>query len=156
MLAHAGFVVAAIHHPGDNYRDTSRAAGLSVFVERPTDIKRLIDFMLDASPAASNIDPEHIGFFGFSAGGYTGLVLIGANPDWARALCHRDFEFRSLLGIAGDNRPSAAAVCEQILRKEFRAEPLAHDLRITERDTLRGNSQGFRTTFFSNYQYRIL
>jgi predicted dienelactone hydrolase len=129
-LADAGFVAAAIHHPGDNYRDRSRVADLSVFVERPTDVKRLIDFMLGASRAASNIDPQRIGFFGFSAGGSTGLVLIGANPDWARAICHRDFEFRSLLGIAADNRPSAAAVCEQILRKEFRAEPLAHDARI--------------------------
>jgi predicted dienelactone hydrolase len=129
-LADAGFVVAAIDHPGDNFHDRSRLADLSVFVERPTDIKRLVDFMLGASPAASKIDPEHIGFYGFSAGGYTGLVLIGANPDWARVQCQLGVGFRSLLGIAADNRPSATAVCEQILRKEFRAQPLAHDVRI--------------------------
>jgi predicted dienelactone hydrolase len=42
-------------------------------------------------------------------------VLIGANPDWAKDLCHRS---------------SAASVCEQILRREFRAQPRAHDARI--------------------------
>jgi predicted dienelactone hydrolase len=90
-LADAGFVAAAINHPGDTTFDMSRSGDLSVFIERPTDIKRLIDFMIDASPAASRIDPSRIGFFGFSRGGYTGLVLIGGNPDWAVAadLCEQ-------------------------------------------------------------------
>jgi predicted dienelactone hydrolase len=114
-LADAGFIVAAIDHPGDSISDLSRVADLSVHVERPTDIKRLIDFMLSASPAASKIDAKRIGFFGFSAGGYTGLVLIGANPDWAIYLCQAS--------------PSAS-VCTEILRKEFQAKPLAHDQRI--------------------------
>jgi predicted dienelactone hydrolase len=114
-LADAGFIVAAINHPGHTTSDMSRSGDLSVFIERPTDIKRLIDFMLGASAAAPNIDPEHIGFFGFSAGGYTGLVLIGADPDWAIALCQRS---------------SAAPMCEQIFRKQLRVQPLAHDPRI--------------------------
>ena len=75
-LTDAGFVVAAINHPGDTTIDNSRF--LWDFVEPPTDIKRLIDFMLGASPAMSKIDPERIGFFGYSQGGYTGLVLLGA------------------------------------------------------------------------------
>jgi predicted dienelactone hydrolase len=120
-LADAGFVVAAIDHPGDNSFDASRADDLSVLVERPTDIKRLIDFMLGASPAAARVDPKRIGLFGFSAGGYTGLVLIGANPDWAMRLCmFRDPREPS----------SAASVCEQILRNGFRVQPLTHDPRI--------------------------
>jgi predicted dienelactone hydrolase len=115
-LADAGFVVAAINHPGDTASDMSRSDDLSVFIERPNDIKRLIDFMIDASPGAANIDPDRIGFFGFSRGGYTGLVLIGANPDWALAttLCEQ----------------SSSHICEQIHRKEFPAQPLTHDARI--------------------------
>jgi predicted dienelactone hydrolase len=70
-LADAGFVVAAINHPGDTVADMSRFGDLSVMVERPTDIKRLIDFMLGASPAAPTIDRQRIGFYGFSRGGYT-------------------------------------------------------------------------------------
>ena len=110
-LADAGFIVAAIAHPGDE----THSGDLSKFVERPTDIKRLIDFMLGASAASSKIDREYIGFFGFSLGGYTGLVLIGADPDWAFLLCQRS---------------SSRATCEQILRKEFRVHPLTHDPRI--------------------------
>jgi predicted dienelactone hydrolase len=114
-LADAGFIVAAINHPGSTTSDVSRVGDLSALVERPTDIKRLVDFMLGASPAASSIDPGRIGFFGFSMGGYTGLVVIGANPDWAIPLCQRS---------------SAAPICEQILRKEFRMQPLAHEPQI--------------------------
>jgi predicted dienelactone hydrolase len=115
-LADAGFVVAAINHPGDSSLDRSRADDLSVFAERPADIKRLIDFMLGASPAASRIDPGHIGFFGYSRGGYTGLVLIGAKPDWAAAtpFCEHQSDH----------------ICKQILRKDFPAQPLARDPRI--------------------------
>jgi predicted dienelactone hydrolase len=115
-LADAGFVVAAINHPGDTAADMSRSDDLSVLVERPTDIKRLIDFMLRASPLASKIDPNRIGFFGFSRGGYTGLVLVGARPDWASTttLC----------------RTSTSHMCEQVLSKAFRAQPLTYDPRI--------------------------
>jgi predicted dienelactone hydrolase len=115
-LADAGFVVAAINHPGDTATDMSRSDDLSVLVERPTDIKRLIDFMLGASPIASKIDPKRIGFFGFSRGGYTGLVLVGARPDWASTttLC----------------RTSTSHMCEQILSKAFPARPLTYDPRI--------------------------
>jgi hypothetical protein len=58
-LADAGFVVAAVNHPGDTFFDISRTSDLSIMVERPTDIKRLVDFMVGISPAASKIDPEH-------------------------------------------------------------------------------------------------
>jgi predicted dienelactone hydrolase len=116
MLADGGFIVAAINHPGDTYFDMSRSDNLSAFVERPNDIRRLVDFMLGASPLAPNIDPQRIGFFGFSRGGYTGFVLIGANPDWAAAaaFCER----------------SSSYWCEQIRKQEFPARPLAHDPRI--------------------------
>ena len=115
-LADAGFVVAAINHPGDTYFDISRSGDLSAWVDRPTDVKRLIDYMLSISPAAPNIDRQRIGFYGHSRGGYTGLVLIGGNPDWAGAteFCQR----------------SSSRWCEKILRKEFPTQPLAHDPRI--------------------------
>jgi predicted dienelactone hydrolase len=115
-LADAGFVAAAINHPGDTVSDLSRSDDLSVFIERPTDIKRLVDFMISASPAASSIDSDRIGFFGFSRGGYTGLVLVGANPDWTRAadLCEQ----------------SSSHICDQIRGKEYPTESLTHDPRI--------------------------
>jgi predicted dienelactone hydrolase len=65
---------------------------------------------------AANVDRERIGLFGFSRGGYTGLVVIGANPDWdsVTAFC----------------RQSTAHTCQQILRKEYPAQPLTHDPRF--------------------------
>lgn len=85
-LADAGFIVVAINHPGDTSRDKSRTGEFSVFVERPADIKRTLDYMLGSWPDAARIDAGRIGFFGFSRGGYTGLVAIGANPLFGKRL----------------------------------------------------------------------
>ncbi len=81
-LADAGFVVVAINHPHANLTDMSRANGLAALVARPHDIKRTVDFMLTDFAQSARIDPERIGFFGFSQGGYTGLVAAGAEPDF--------------------------------------------------------------------------
>jgi predicted dienelactone hydrolase len=83
-LADAGFVVAAINHPGDNGNDSSQRDSLSVLASRPADMIRLLDFMLSSWKDRAAIDPAKIGFFGFSAGAYTGLVLAGGNPDFRR------------------------------------------------------------------------
>lgn len=48
-LADAGFVVAAIDHPGNTGSDMSRIDDLSSLTERPEDIKRLIDFMVGSA-----------------------------------------------------------------------------------------------------------
>jgi predicted dienelactone hydrolase len=77
-LAEAGFVVAAVTHTGDNYRDHS---GFTHVENRPRHIKALVDFMLASWPHHDLIDPARIGMFGFSAGGFTALVAIGGVPD---------------------------------------------------------------------------
>lgn len=87
-LANAGFVVVAINHPDDTAANTEKQHSLKALISRPTDVKRVIDFMLGSSPDAANIDPQSIGFFGFSRGGYTGLVLAGANPDFQALRSH--------------------------------------------------------------------
>ena len=83
-LADAGFVVAAINHPGDNGTDSSQSDKMSVWASRPTDMVRLLDFMLHDWKDKAVIDPARIGLFGFSLGAYTGLVLVGANADFGR------------------------------------------------------------------------
>jgi predicted dienelactone hydrolase len=80
-LAAAGFIVAAVEHTGDNYRDQSRATDLGA---RPRAVHRVIDFMLTGWPGHAAIDPAKIGMFGFSAGGFTALVAIGGVPDLSR------------------------------------------------------------------------
>jgi predicted dienelactone hydrolase len=113
-LADAGFVVAAINHPGDTVLDLSRTDELAIHVERPNDIRRLIDFML-GPVFAPTIDRERIGLFGFSRGGYTGLAVIGASPDWANATARC--------------QQATSHVCEQVRAKQFPGQPV-HDPRV--------------------------
>jgi predicted dienelactone hydrolase len=77
-LAEAGFVVAAVTHTGDNYRERTQVGRLE---NRPRHIKVLIDYMLASWQHHDTIDPSRIGMFGFSAGGFTALVTIGGTPD---------------------------------------------------------------------------
>lgn len=114
-LANAGFVVAAINHRGDTIPTLADAADPSVMFERPDDIKRLIDFMLGTSVAAPVIDADRIGFFGFSAGAVTGLVLAGAEFDWPVVLCRFS---------------ATSSACTDIMRRKFRALPGAAEPRI--------------------------
>ena len=64
-LADAGFVVAAINHPGDTY-STPRGATTCPSASRPVDMVRLLDFMLHDWKDKAVIDPARINFFGFS------------------------------------------------------------------------------------------
>ena len=91
-LARAGFVVAALTHTGDNYKDTSRATDMA---NRPRQLHVLIDYMLKDWPAHERLDPNRVGAFGFSSGGFTVLVAAGGVPDLnlVRPMCkdHADF-----------------------------------------------------------------
>jgi predicted dienelactone hydrolase len=84
-LAQAGFVVAALTHVGDNYRDQSRATDMA---NRPRQLSLLIDYMLTAAPMTAAIDPDRVGAFGFSSGGFTVLVAAGATPDLTKVAPH--------------------------------------------------------------------
>ena len=84
-LAEAGFVVAALTHTGDNYADQSRATDMA---NRPRQLSVLISYMLTASPMQAAIDPDRVGAFGFSSGGFTVLVAAGAEPDLTTLIPH--------------------------------------------------------------------
>ena len=113
-LADAGFVVAAINHPGDTAKDAALTEDLSVFGSRPADIIRLIDFVLQDWKDKAAVDPARIGLFGFSKGGYTGLVVIGATPDFAR--------------VARGCKDDPVRFCEQLRSGETANPP--HDARV--------------------------
>ncbi len=84
-LAGAGFVVAALTHPGDNWRDSSGATQVE---RRPKDLSALITFMLGSWPSHAKINAKNVGAFGFSAGGFTVLTVAGAQPDLSRIAPH--------------------------------------------------------------------
>jgi len=84
FLADAGFAVVSLNHTQDSvlsYNDKS-ASDILPLLTRPIDIKRVLDSLLLHPQTGVDIDRNRIGFFGFSRGGYTGLVLAGAAPDF--------------------------------------------------------------------------
>jgi predicted dienelactone hydrolase len=80
-LANAGYVVAAPMHTGDNYADQSAAGSVSLYSGRNRQLHAAIDYMLGSWQGHDRIDPERIGAFGMSAGGFTVLTAVGAQPD---------------------------------------------------------------------------
>jgi predicted dienelactone hydrolase len=89
-LARAGYVVAALTHPGDSYQDQSATGSRMNLVNRPRHLHALLDYMLASWPHHDRLDPARVGAFGFSLGGFTALVAIGGNPDFRQIpkLCH--------------------------------------------------------------------
>lgn len=80
-LADAGFVVVALNHTGDNYKDRSHSYTARNFIDRPRHVSRVMDFMLNSWDGHDHLDPTRIGMFGHSAGAVTALILMGGNPD---------------------------------------------------------------------------
>jgi predicted dienelactone hydrolase len=80
-LAERGFVVAAPMHTGDNYADESALRSVHWLVDRTRHVRSAIDYMLNTWPGHDRIDARRIGMFGFSAGGFTTLTVIGGQPD---------------------------------------------------------------------------
>lgn len=107
-LAEAGFVVAALTHTGDNYADQSRATDMP---NRPRQLSVLIDYMLTAAPMHAAIDPERVGAFGFSSGGFTVLAAAGGEPDLALLAphCKAHPEFFDCKLAAGHALPTDAS-----------------------------------------------
>jgi predicted dienelactone hydrolase len=87
-LAQRGFVVAAPMHRGDNYADESALASAAWLVERSREVRSTIDYLLHEWPGHERIDPARIGMFGYSAGGFTALSIIGGQPDLRRIASH--------------------------------------------------------------------
>ncbi|MEG4026416.1 alpha/beta hydrolase [Microcoleus sp. S13C4] len=95
-LASYGFAVAVPEHPGSNAQQiqdlvTGRAnevAEPEEFVNRPLDIKDLLDYLTQLSttdPAyQGQLDLQRVGVIGQSFGGYTALALAGAGINFAQ------------------------------------------------------------------------
>ena len=83
-LVRAGYIVCSIEHPGDNYADETRTGTQDVLLGRAWQISGAIDALLADSVFQGHLDSTRIGVAGFSAGGYTSLLLAGAKPDFTK------------------------------------------------------------------------
>lgn len=87
-LASHGFVVATLQHPRDNFLDASGDGHPEVMIGRPVRVKATISMLLADPHWKSLIDPDRIGVAGFSNGGYTSLLAVGAVPQFTRFISY--------------------------------------------------------------------
>ena len=102
-LAKAGFIAAAPLHPRNNFHDDIGDDQRIVLDGRPRQLSAVIDALLAQRVWSSRIDSNKIAAFGFSAGGYTVLAALGADPEFSRILdhCERHAEEDPYCNIVG-------------------------------------------------------
>jgi predicted dienelactone hydrolase len=125
-LADAGFVVVALTHTGDNYADQSRSVDI---MDRPRQVGRVIDHMLSTWEGRAVIDPQRVGMFGHSAGGFTTLAIIGGVADLTKIgpMCRQypgDFACQLTAKNAGQFvAPATTAVADARVKAAVVAAP---------------------------------
>ncbi|MGH8397686.1 MAG: alpha/beta hydrolase family protein [Gammaproteobacteria bacterium] len=123
-LASHGFIVATLEHPKDNFHDSSGVGHLTVLAGRAIQVSATINMLLHDPYWRNLISADRIGVAGFSMGGYTSLLLVGAVPHFDRliAYCKR--------------HPGDTGTCDLITR-------LAAQSGKTEMDYLDGLQKNF-------------
>ncbi|WP_273233330.1 MULTISPECIES: alpha/beta hydrolase family protein [Pseudomonas] len=80
-LAHRGFIVLAVQHPGDNVDDQSRIGRFSNLYGRPMQLSAAIDAVGQDKLLGDEVDSRQVGVIGYSAGGESALILAGGHPE---------------------------------------------------------------------------
>jgi predicted dienelactone hydrolase len=128
-LAQQGFVVAAIEHPGDNFRDASGQGSDRVLVGRNLQLSAVLDLLLSSPPWAALVDPQKVGVAGFSAGGYTALLMVGGRPKFELLKAHCARTPSSVLcrggGSVSVSSPPLLAKADTRVRAAFVMSPVA-------------------------------
>lgn len=103
-LARNGMVVAAPLHVGDAAGHPRASQQAKVLMDRPRQASKALAAVLADRRFAQSIDADRLGMVGYSAGGYTSLVLAGARPNFDLALAYCAGEGHSDVGSC---RPAA-------------------------------------------------
>jgi len=128
-LARKGFVVATLDHPGDNFQDMSAAGTDAVWLGRALQMRALLDAVLADGTVGASVDPARVGALGFSAGGYTVLLLGGAVPDFTRLEKHcktrkQAFLCTELAKVKRTGHPGLKDTAEPRIRSIFSMAPV--------------------------------
>ena len=109
-LASHGFIVATLNHPKDDFEDAGGAGHIEVLAGRPIQVKSTITTLLGDPRWQNLIDANRIGVAGFSAGGYTSLLIAGAKPRFSRFIgyCERHPDDAQTCGDAPKFKAEAA------------------------------------------------
>lgn len=127
FLADHGYAVVTLNHTLDSVAAIKEksADDIAAFLVRPVDIKRAISFVLSNSRASVDIDSRRIGFFGFSRGGYTGLVLAGAVPNFYAPPFPCPEEYRMCRQMRDNEIPAHDSGYEPRIRAFVIADPIS-------------------------------
>lgn len=79
-LAHQGYIVAAVNHPGSTTHDRSPQAAAQLW-QRPADIGRAIDAVTAQPAKFGAVATRRIAVIGHSLGGWTAMEIAGARFD---------------------------------------------------------------------------
>lgn len=80
-LARAGYVVIAVDHPGNNGVDKMTIPGAVMPWDRAQDLAAALAAVKADPVVGPHVDLARLGVAGFSAGGFTSLVSVGARVD---------------------------------------------------------------------------
>jgi len=88
-LAREGFVVVVPTHVGDASGFPGAKSQAQILIDRPRQADEALNAVLSNPRFAPHVDANRIGMIGYSAGGYTALILAGAQPNfpYAEAFC---------------------------------------------------------------------
>lgn len=84
-LARDGCIVSLPTHIGDASGHPEAATPDQILEDRPRQAKEALDTALADPRFAQHADTARIGMIGYSAGGYTALILAGAQPNFTYA-----------------------------------------------------------------------
>jgi len=84
-LARNGFVVVVPTHVGDASGFPAAKTQAQILIDRPRQAEEALNAVLSNPRFAPHVDANRIGMIGYSAGGYTALILAGARPDFGYA-----------------------------------------------------------------------
>lgn len=105
-LARAGLIVVVPTHIGDSARHTEGRKVGRALADRPRQARLALAAVLADARFSSHADPARVGAIGYSAGGYTALVLAGAVPDVMRFVAYCEAKPDDI-GSCGRSRLSA-------------------------------------------------
>ena len=135
-LAEAGFIAAAVNHPGNNALEPYTPQGFALWWERANDMSEVLNALLKDSQFGPRIDPSRVGAAGFSLGGFTAIELAGGIGTHARlqefcksknadAMCKPQVEFPDL-----EDKAAAVAQTPEFARSVAESERSHRDARI--------------------------
>lgn len=122
-LAKEGFIVVAPTHLGDTAGKPLAASQSQILTSRPRQAMAALDAAVMDERFAPHLDAERIGMIGYSAGGYTGLVLAGAKPDFALATAYCRASGRQDIGSCGPVGDASGGALPELLAWTAPSEP---------------------------------